>query len=145
MALQSSGAIWLSNIRDEFGNLGPPNWISHYYRGGGLVPTSRTVWAAARDPTSGDVVGGGYAWFQYENMSGSVSWAGTKYSLDPVHISQGYIDIAEVGRVYRGTAQSGKYFRVYRTYGYQTAQEINTGVPSSGTIWFSQFYGTTKT
>ena len=145
MALQSSGTIWMSNIRDEFGNWEPPNWINHYYRGAGLVPTTRTVWAEARDPTSGDLFGGGYSWGHYNDMSGYVMWAGTKYSLGPVPISQGYLDIAGVGRVYRGTVQSGDYFRVYRTYGYQTTQEINTGVPSSGTIWFSQFYGTTKT
>lgn len=33
MALPVSGAIWLSQLRDEFGNWGPPNYLTHYYRG----------------------------------------------------------------------------------------------------------------
>lgn len=33
MALPASGLIWMSQIRDEFGNWGPPNYLSHYYRG----------------------------------------------------------------------------------------------------------------
>lgn len=33
MALPGSGTIWLSQMRDEFGNWGPPNYLSHYYRG----------------------------------------------------------------------------------------------------------------
>lgn len=33
MALPSSGMIWMSQIRDEFGNWGPPNYLSHYWRG----------------------------------------------------------------------------------------------------------------
>lgn len=33
MPIPSSGLIWLSQLRDEFGNWGPPNWLSHYYRG----------------------------------------------------------------------------------------------------------------
>lgn len=37
MALQSSGAISLGDIRDEFGGAGA-RAISTYYRGGGLVP-----------------------------------------------------------------------------------------------------------
>jgi hypothetical protein len=33
MPLPASGPIWLSQLRDEFGNWGPPNLLSHYYRG----------------------------------------------------------------------------------------------------------------
>lgn len=33
MPLPGSGTIWISQIRDEFGNWGPPNYLSHYYRG----------------------------------------------------------------------------------------------------------------
>lgn len=33
MALPGGGPIWLSQLRDEFGNWGPPNYLSHYYRG----------------------------------------------------------------------------------------------------------------
>lgn len=33
MALPSSGTIWMSQLRDEFGNWGPPNYLTHYYRG----------------------------------------------------------------------------------------------------------------
>jgi hypothetical protein len=33
MALPGSGTIWISQLRDEFGNWGPPNYLSHYYRG----------------------------------------------------------------------------------------------------------------
>lgn len=50
MALPSSGMIWLSQMRDEFGNWGPPNWLSHYYRGQLVttnnlnVPTGGAIW-----------------------------------------------------------------------------------------------------
>jgi hypothetical protein len=50
MALPSSGLIWLSQMRDEFGNWGPPNWLTHYYRGqltttnNTNVPTSGAIW-----------------------------------------------------------------------------------------------------
>lgn len=50
MALPSSGMIWLSQMRDEFGNWGPPNWLTHYYRGqltttNNLnVPTGGAIW-----------------------------------------------------------------------------------------------------
>ena len=33
MPLPASGPIWMSQLRDEFGNWGPPNLLSHYYRG----------------------------------------------------------------------------------------------------------------
>lgn len=33
MTLPSSGMLWMSQFRDEFGNWGPPNYLSHYYRG----------------------------------------------------------------------------------------------------------------
>lgn len=42
MALPTSGPIWISQLRDEFGNWGPPNYMSHYYAGGGLVPPGYT-------------------------------------------------------------------------------------------------------
>lgn len=50
MALPASGPIWISQLRDEFGNWGPPNYLSHYYRGGLTtannlnVPTGGTIY-----------------------------------------------------------------------------------------------------
>lgn len=41
MALPSSGVIWMSYLRDEFGNSGPPNYLTHYYRGQ-LTTTNNT-------------------------------------------------------------------------------------------------------
>ena len=40
MALQTSGAISLSNLQTEFGGSNPIS-ISEYYLGGGLVPPTR--------------------------------------------------------------------------------------------------------
>lgn len=50
MALPASGTIWISQLRDEFGNWGPPNYLSHYYRGALTtannlgVPTGGTIY-----------------------------------------------------------------------------------------------------
>lgn len=50
MALPGSGTIWFSQLRDEFGDWGPPNWMSHYYRGALTttnnlnVPTDGPIW-----------------------------------------------------------------------------------------------------
>jgi len=70
MALPSSGTIWMSQIRDEYGNWGPPNYLSHYYRGGGLVPNT---------PATGSISTGGYIAFNqfhgsYKTSGGS--WDG---------------------------------------------------------------------
>lgn len=49
MALPGSGTIWISQLRDEFGNSGPPNWLSHYYRGKLTTTNNLNV------PTSGAI------------------------------------------------------------------------------------------
>ena len=51
MALQSSGAISLSDIASEFGD-STPNSISEFYRGGSLVPNTSTN---TNVPTSGQI------------------------------------------------------------------------------------------
>ena len=51
MALQSSGAISLSDIASEFGD-SAPNSINEFYRGGSLVPNSSTN---TNVPTSGQI------------------------------------------------------------------------------------------
>lgn len=63
MALPGSGILWMSQIRDEFGNWGPPNYLSHYYRGqltttnNLSVPTGGTIYLSqffgAVKPTAG--------------------------------------------------------------------------------------------
>jgi hypothetical protein len=52
VALQTSGAIGLDQIRTEFGIAGAVN-LSQLYRGGAFVPSSRTVNTTVRDPTTG--------------------------------------------------------------------------------------------
>lgn len=71
MALPGSGTIWLSQMRDEFGNWGPPNYLSHYYRGqltttnnlnvptGGLIWFSHLHGAVKATPGSRDYVSPG--------------------------------------------------------------------------------------
>lgn len=91
MALPGSGTLWMSQIRDEFGNWGPPNWLSHYYRGALTTANNLNV------PTSGPI------WFSQfygavRSVAGSRSWTspGT-YSFTVPPYSTMRIDVRGAG------------------------------------------------
>ncbi|QNJ57341.1 hypothetical protein Dolphis_34 [Pseudomonas phage Dolphis] len=91
MALPGSGTIWISQLRDEFGNWGPPNYLSHYYRGG-LTTANNT-----------GVPAGGYislAHFHGAQRSVAGSWSRTSpgtYSFTVPPYSTMRIDVRGAG------------------------------------------------
>lgn len=91
MALPASGAIWLSQIRDEFGNWGPPNYLSHYYRG--QLTTANNLGV----PTGGTIYFSQFHGTQ-KSVAGSRSWTtpGTYSFTVPVH-STIRVDIRAAG------------------------------------------------
>ncbi len=68
MALPSSGLIWLSQLRDEFGNWGPPNYLTHYYRGALTTANNLSV------PTGGAIY---FSQFHGAQRSVAGSWSRT--------------------------------------------------------------------
>lgn len=152
-ALPTSGALSIGTLNGFFGGSGTS--MSNFYRGGGRVPSSRTVNYTAREPTSGDYYGGGYHWV-WANTTLQINWASvlrintaicgtsncawnyTSYTIS----GYTYYRSSLVAYYYDNKNQiNGGIYRVYRTYPSSYTEAINTGVPSSGTIRLSNFYG----
>jgi hypothetical protein len=143
----------LANVRDSLGG-GNPVYMSNYYRGGPYVPTTRNVtvnegpfWQTYYNSyyNSNGVV---YGWINKASFFGSpaVAYYFWNYSQSgnlPYNstsaVSGGitYLRGAYVG-VLNGNSREPAY-QVSRQYG--STQTINTGVPSSGTLYLSQLYG----
>ena len=158
--LQTSGAISLGNLQTQLGGANPIS-ISEYYRGGAYVPSTRST--VTREPASGYLLNTGqpgYCWYVTASApnvssigSNQVYWGGS--GLNYVWAGSGNVASVTVGaytyyRVDTGgwAYQSGghgspgyylAYLGIYRTS--TSTVSINTGVPSSGTISLSQFYG----
>lgn len=146
--LQSSGAISINDIKNLFGGPGSPS-LANYYRGGSYIPATKAV--PVYEPTSGDyfslaVFDPKYYW-TYDPTTLSISWASSTIYNGPggsgttSYTSGGYTYYRGSYRSYDG--YTGTYFYgIYRSY--PTSVSINTGIPSSGTISLSQFYGAEK-
>ena len=165
--LQSSGAISIEDIKNLFGGPASPS-LSNYYRGGSYIPATRAVNTLVREPTSGDYYSSytsgsyAYAWFD----GGGIIAADPNYSLN---WSRAYWNEIEVFNSlpsstdsyttggytyyqgsYREYFPSNEYayetwaYGIYRTSGAESTVSINTGIPSSGQISLSQFYGAEK-
>ena len=148
--LQSSGAISINDIKNMFGGPGSPA-LSNYYRGGAYIPSSKTV--TVRDPSSGEyynlAIGG--IWWEVTGGYTAVYWNGPGYvyqngtGLNPTSVTSGGYTYyrgslrAVVPQDYQPTSY---YYGIYRTSSSTTS--INTGIPSSGAISLSQFYGAEK-
>lgn len=136
--LQSSGAISIANLNSFFPGSGTS--MSNFYRGGGRVPTTKTVTTVTREPTSGEFYnrsntffanGGDVLWFG-ANVSGGQAFNMTSWTVGNV-------------TYFRGTAREsdeyGTYYGIFRTITSSSTVSINTGIPSSGQISLNQFYG----
>lgn len=151
MTLQTSGAISLSQVQSEYGG-GNPISMSEYYRSGSYVLGSGTT--TTRQPTSGDA-GGGLGvtnWFVnagQNNGTYAVYWSGSSVTgfLAGNHSSPTSVTIGTI-TYYRGSYQAyNQYLSRYRygIYRVITATvNLNTGVPSSGAISLTNFYGGTN-
>jgi hypothetical protein len=143
--LQSSGAISINDIRTMFGG-GTPASITNYYRGGANIPATGS---SVREPATGSSHGGyisNLEWLEQNPIGVSVYW----YSSSPVATTTVGATSVTVGNTtyYRAeyVLATGSYgitttsYRVYRI----VIPQINTGIPSSGAISLSQFYGAEK-
>lgn len=143
--LQSSGTISLNDIAAVMGG-SPPHYLSEYYRGGALTPATKS--SSVREPSVGEYyIKVSYSWMDWSAGYVEITWnsiylgefvgqgatsftidsytyyRGAFYELDPEYMTDNY--------------------GIYRTSGSGTV-DINTNVPSSGTISLSHFYGAEK-
>ena len=155
MALQTSGAISLLNLQNEFGGSNPIN-ISEYYRGGGLVPptryepgpTSSTFGAASlSSPLNG--------WAQRQDSPYTVrifwnsdtqvvEFSGTSLGSPSSYTTGGWTYYRSTTATFTNVPFAGAYYYVWSIRREQTIN-INTNVPTSGQISLSNFYGATAT
>ena len=158
MALQTSGPISLLDLQNEFGGSNPIS-ISEYYRGGGLVPATTTTTTYEPGPGTSN--------YYYSLTSPLYGWVEDEYYPYTVYIYwndavitsftqsyQGEISVDTYGgwtyvRFSSPTATNvnigdGTTYSVYQIRRQQsTTTDINTSVPTSGTISLSNFYGAT--
>lgn len=146
--LQGSGAISLNDIRNVFGGANPVS-INQFYRGGGRVPATRTV--SGQDGPIFQYPSTPWSlWISGSNVVfGRADWQGTVIAAYPTidwqttaYASGGYT-YYRGGFQFQTPTKSGiyNYYAIYRTY--SSTININTNVPGSGTISFSQLYGAT--
>lgn len=151
--LQGSGAISLANLQSVMGGSNPIS-LSEYYRGGAYTPT--TVSVTNRDPASGFYYSlWSYVWYD-SSESGNYydlyfgGRLGVTFSQNVTTYTVGgytYYRGSLMGANYYsgGYASSGftlRYYGIARTW--VTSTTVNTGVPSSGTIRLSNFFGAQK-
>lgn len=148
--LPSSGALSLQSLKSFFGGSATPK-LTDYYRGGAYVPNTTTSGSSTRTPSTGSnyyrgetfantywTVNGALVWNSATittNVGNAVSYTvgNTTYYRDAlqetVSESSGYTSIT----VY--------YHRVYQIVNTQVVTNVNTGIPTSGPISLSHFYG----
>lgn len=150
--LQTSGAISIANLNSFFPGSGTS--LSNFYRGGGRVPSTKTVNTTVREPASGENWSGQYGAFSWNLPTigtRSVRWNGADVALLESGTA-GEVSSITVGSFtyFRGTlftTTQGQYgtfnyfYGLWRTSGSSSTVSINTGIPSSGQISLSQFYG----
>lgn len=143
--LQSSGAISINNLKTFFGGPASPA-LSNYYRGGGYTPAS---YALTTTQTEGPYYSTNWRWvvssfgpktmiYWNTDISSATYTSGTEYTS--VYIAP----YTYLRGAYYSTDALGKYYYVSRSYPVTTYPACNTGIPSSGTIALSHFYGAFK-
>lgn len=154
MAVVGSGAIRLgADIGGTFGDSAPYS-ISEFYRGGALVPASIPYTAVAYEGPLYDF--NAYYW-QINVADGGISigWGSPDVFGANVYAGGGGFDSISIGGYvyYRGAYQEtldikgpvSYLYAVGRYYYYTAYETVNTGIPGSGQVRFSQFYGGRKT
>lgn len=134
-SLQASGAISLANIQGVMGGDNPIS-LSEYYRGGAYVPATQAIYNS-----SGPVYDQINTY--YKKTPGgdlTIKWGGAVI----VSNSPGFPDSYTINgyTYYRGARMNTYDYEVTRTY--YTYPAINTNIPSSGGISFSQFFSAQK-
>jgi len=143
----------LSHVQAQLGGINPIS-MSEYYRGGLYVPSTRSN---VREPASGyyysDASPPLYYW-QTEDIIGSSTlgygeawWNGTRVWYSSSGEATTSVTIGNI-TYYRGTlvtsitdTEVNRVYRWYNLYRITSSVNINTGVPSSGTISLNQLLG----
>lgn len=143
MALQTSGAISLSQVQGEFGGSNPIS-MSEYYRNGSYVPstittTTTTSWYSQMSPLWSWIVPAGTSTYQaYWNGTNVGSGSGSSITVS------GYTyDVGSLWNTISDKSGTTYYYEIRRTG--STSTTVNSSVPTSGTISMSNFYGGRKT
>ena len=140
MAIQTSGAISLQTLQNEFGGSHPIS-MSEYYRGGTYVPTTVSNAAGAWSSYQANVYT--YYWYTIDTYD-IIRWANVQKAsgaYDTTVTAGGYE--YERGSLFTSTSGGGEggpseyFYRVRR----RVAGTVNTSVPASGAVSMSQFYG----
>lgn len=149
--LQGSGAISIGNLNSHFPGSGTS--MSNFYRGGSRVPSSKTVTTVTRQPASGEFYSmsfpafawsdGAYSGIFWNNESlpvntngvSSVTTGGWTYFPGSLRRTDA------VGADAYSPGSPGYSRAVFRTQTSSSTTSINQGIPASGTISLSQFYG----
>lgn len=165
MALQTSGAISLLNLQNEFGGSNPIS-ISEYYRGGGLVPSTRTTFVTTYEPGPGSSNFAaaslssplnGWAQRQDSPYTVRIFWnsdtqlvefSGTSLGSPSSYTTGGWTYYRSATATFTNIPFAGANYYVWSIRRQQTSStvvNINTSVPTSGQISLSNFYGATAT
>ena len=143
MALQTSGAISIGDLRAEFGDTGTSS-LSEFYRGGSLVPSTTTTYEPSATTYESSLVSPLYGFVVHDAAPRDVElfWDDATQSFT----GDGTLPTSWVWgswTYYRGPfVLDGGTYDVYEIRREQTTS-INTGVPTSGTIDLADFYGAT--
>jgi hypothetical protein len=151
MTLQTSGAISQGNLQTEYGGANPIS-ANEYYRGGAYVNTTRS--------TSSTVYSSWYlncltygccqqsAWYDGTNSWYAWKWNGAQVTTSPWPNSNGVYTFTTGGYTYyHGKYNGGYYLYTNNSYSIRRSNvqtstiDVNTTVPSSGTISLNQYYG----
>jgi hypothetical protein len=136
-----------SNVVSVMGG-GAPHYLTEYYRGGPYTPAQFPY--TAREPSSGGYYSSGsyeYTVGYEPGGKGYPSWQGTYIVWAGTVIlnvaGPEYYSYTSGGYTYYpDSLYSGIVYYVYRTY--TAYYDVNTNVPTSGSIRLSNFYGAVK-
>ena len=154
MALQTSGAISLLNLQNEFGGSNPIS-ISEYYRGGGLVPSTTTTYQPASGFAEVSLSTPFNGWAQrqdspytvrifWNSNTQVVEFSGADLGSPSSYTTGGWTYYRDTNATFTNIPFVGANYDVWEIRRQQTVN-INTSVPTSGQISLSNFYGATAT
>lgn len=159
--LPSSGPLSINDIRNLFGGPASPS-MANYYRGGTYIPATKS--STTREPSSGQYFSEGfsaYLWGTRPSGNAVGSANGQVFGGNLVYWN-GFLATVGFGVINSATISGATYFRGSFVYGFYisknnytenfwgiyrettTTTNINTGIPTSGQISISQFYGAEK-
>lgn len=161
--LPSSGPLSINDIRNMFGGPSSPS-MANYYRGGAYIPATKSntvfqpeLYRINSSPYSyWQVVIVNTTGYQPGSTNGSNNAIYNNAGIPSGTIPSGNVSSFTYNGVtyYRGSYRQAIMFREYAFFvthnyfgcytGVTTTTNINTGIPSSGTISISQFYGAEK-